>query len=829
MKEVILILFAVSWYSSLIAQTDSITINGIILNEGSKEPLEFVDISDSNNFLLGESDEHGHFHFKYPANESQSINFNRIDLEDKTLRTDELLKSLPCTILLKSKILDLDIVITESQFENIGFATDNLKNLNHLPITAGNIESYLGAIAMGVNSGTGGEISSSYNVRGGNYDENLTFINDFEILAPQLVLNSNQEGITIPNSNGINKISFSSGGFTSEYGDKMSSLMKVNYGSKGESKLGVNLSLIENSLHYSNEIKADNRKLFYFLGFRHKTNRTFVSSFDVSGDYSSKAFDFQAFSKITWNNNLSTEIFFDNNLNSSSLLPRFRETRANFSDIINTQTLQLTTTFDGEEKLNIDQSFMGISFLFIPREKNPKSFFKLVGSHQKINELNNRDILTFYDLQDVDRRFLSPTFGQVFNTFASGTNHHFFNSSLFSSVQNIKINGANLFSLRTATESSILFKYGLSYKSLRHVGEQKEWIRDNHKGYIQPFDPLSIPINFQNEFGSTIHSDFLSGYLQSKLTYYDFHRNQLAINFGVRGEWSSLNKLGYLTPRLQIAFKPVYDIHNTIYKLSTGFYYQSPYYKEIVNRSSTIDLNILPQKSFQIYAGVIRDIGFSERPFQLEGEIFYKNLWDNIPYDIDGVRILYYDQNNLKGETFGVDLKLRGNFTDTAETWITLSFLKARESIENIEHKTISANGQFRILKFVPRPNDRTLNLSIFLQDGFRNTDFFKFYLNYLWSSGNPYGPRFNNLEFRNSFRFPSTNQVNLGFLFELIDKTDSESNKNLKLNFSIINLLNIRNATSNFEIELDDQRRVFIPNYLTSRLFNLKISMTLK
>ena len=358
---------------TLQAQTTA-TVFGHITDATDDQPIELVTV-----FVKGQNkgvttDERGNYAIQVPANERVTLGFRRLAYKESSANVLPLSPGarFGLDLALAPVQSNLEVVISERRLDDGGMVKEkNLRDLKMLPSTTGNLESVLPHIALGTNSGTGGELSSQYQVRGGNYDENLVYVNDFEIYRPQLIRAGQQEGLTFPNIDLVRDLSFSSGGFQAKYGDKMSSVLDVKYKRPDSLRASASASFLGASAHIEGSVKSkkDSYKAFrYLAGARYKTTRNLLGSLDVKGEYVPDFTDIQTY--LTYDLSRDWQIGVIGNYNRSTykFIP---ESLQRAFGLVNF-ALQLRTAFDGQEVDDFQQAMGGASLTYLPsRERNP--------------------------------------------------------------------------------------------------------------------------------------------------------------------------------------------------------------------------------------------------------------------------------------------------------------------------------------------------------------------------------------------------------------------------------------------------------------------------
>ena len=814
------------------------TLFGVVKDIDTGEPVEFVTvyIKDTNNST--ETNSYGEYSLQVKGDKIITLGFTRVGYEDAQHKIARLATGTKRNLNVKlvPTVSDLEIVIRESKLEDVGMVREEVTEFKKLPTASGNFESILPHIALGASGGTGGELSSQYNVRGGNYDENLVYVNDFEIFRPQLIRSSQQEGLTFPNIDLIRDVSFSSGGFEARYGDKLSSVLDIRYKRPEEFRASASASLLGATAHIEGSKKIGPNafnKLRYLLGARYKTTQYLLGSLDVTGEYTPNFADIQTY--ITYDVNKDFQIGFLGNFNRSqyNFVPQSRVTATGLF----TQVLQLSSTFEGQEVDGFQNMMGGISFTYLPeRDKNPL-FIKLLASYYDNFETENFDILGFYRLSQVEFDLSGDGNTEEVAVLGVGTQHLNARNRLDNSIGNIHLKGGLELQGEDNGKNNFI-QWGLKYQREDINDRLNEWERLDSAGYSLPFSQdeilLSEVIKSENNFNSVR----LEGYVQNSLSLTKENKYDLKITGGVRATHWSLNGETVVSPRVQVLFQPLGWERDITFKLSSGLYAQPGFYRELRNPAGVVNREIRAQRSTHFVAGMSYDFDWkkvSRKKFRLITELFYKKLDDIISYEIDNVRIRYSGLNDASGFVTGLDLRINGEFVPGAESWVNLSFLRAKESLNDVTHLRFedASSGPVET-EYVPRPTDQFFNISVFFQDYLPQNENFKMNLNLTFGSGLPFGLRGDNQVFRNTFRYKQYQRVDIGFAYQMWHESKRQEKplhflrgfRSAWLTLEVFNLLDISNVGSNIWIKTIGNQQYAIPNFLTSRRLNLKLKV---
>lgn len=825
------------------AQTErTASVFGTVKDGGNDQPIELVTVYIQNSTVAVETDVSGNYTIDVPPGQLFRLVFTRIGYKEASI---ELSPMLPGSrrrvdVVLANISSDIEVIVTESRIEDQGMIREGVTDLKLLPTTTGNLESVLPHIALGTNSGTGGELSSQYQVRGGNYDENLVYVNDFEIYRPQLIRSGQQEGLTFANIDLIRDLSFSSGGFEAKYGDKLSSVLDIHYKRPDSLSASVGMSFLGGSAHVEGSLRAgktEYQRLRYLVGARYKTTKYLLGSLDTRGEYAPNFTDVQAY--LTYDINRDWQIGLLGNFNSSiyEFEPVERSTGLGLINL----ALQLTTVFEGQEVDDFTTAMGGLSLTYLPdRVRNP-FFLKFLASAYASDENERFDIIGDYLLAQVESDLGSDGFGDIIGVLGTGTQHQFARNYLHSNVTNfqhkggIELQGQHR---EASVTSSNFIQWGTKLQIEDIDDEINEWERLDSAGYSLNFDENQVLLKSVLKTRNNLRSTRISAFFQDTYTLRRDSLGELRVTAGLRASYWDLNREFILSPRIQMLYKPLNTDKDLSYRLAAGLYYQPPFYREMRNPKGEVNTDLLSQKAFHIVGGFTWDFYFGKRnpkTFRFIAEAYYKHLWDLVSYEVDNVRIRYSGLNDATGYVMGFDMRLNGEFVPGAESWINLSLLRAREQIVGIQHLRREFGAEeAQTVDDVPRPTDQLVTLSFFFQDYLPKNENFKMHLNFTVGSGLPYGLLGNNRIYRNSYRFNPYHRVDIGFSILLWNKgwLDRKPQhplrftKNTWLSLEVFNLMRIANAASNTWIKAINNVQYRIPNFLTSRRVNLRLKM---
>jgi hypothetical protein len=783
------------------AQTSSATLTGKVTGI-DKEPLELVNIFLKEYPIGTTTNRKGEYLLRIPANKPVKIVFSLVGYSSDTVtiqaKPEEYIIS-DITLKTSQKVIGV-VEVTESR-KNAGNLTRiDPGMLNRMPtIGGGGVEALIKTLP-GVSSNN--ELSSQYSVRGGNFDENLVYVNDIEIYRPFLIRSGQQEGLSFINSDLVSSIEFSAGGFNAKYGDKMSSVLDIKYrrpvdfrGSASVSMLGATAEAEDLTL---------NHKLSYIAGIRYKTNRYLLKTLDEQGEYNPRFTDFQT--QITWQANDHFDLSFLGNIaqNDYFFVPQERETTfGTWQTPLNTRIY-----FQGSEQDKY-QTYLGALTANYHPDNNLN--LKFIFSAYSATEAETYDIQGDYYLNELERNMSSETFGDSVLNLGVGTFLNHARNYLDARVVSIAHRGA-------FNSHSHLLNWGFQAQSEYIDNSINEWIYRDSTGYSLPYtENNQVDLYYTLNSKASLRSNRISAYLQDTWQL-PVTRGSLYVTGGIRTQYWDFNREWLVSPRISVSYYPKWE-RNISFRLSGGWYNQPAFFKELISRTGEINRKNLAQRSFQVVAG--SDLIFTawDRPFRYTSEVFYKSLTRLIPYQIDNVRIRYLPDLQSKGYAAGLDMKINGEFVSGIQSWASLSVMQTRENIAGDGHG------------YIPRPTDQLVNFSLFFQDYLPGNPTWKMHMAAFYGSRLPTGPP-KGEPWQMVFRMPPYRRIDLGISKVLISASRPPANKWLRhlrdawLSLEVFNLLNINNTVSYFWVSSTYGDMFAVPNYLTSRKINLRLSV---
>ncbi len=831
MKFLISLIFFLS-ISFLFAQ-EQISLQGVISDKDTKEAIEFANVYIPETKYYSTTDINGKYTILIPALKKVLIKISRLGYDAQSIILEN--PKAGSTIIKNVELIAIksqEVTVTGEKYDD-HLIREKAKDFALLPTVSHNIESILPSIALGVRSSAGGELSSQYSVRGGSYDENLLYVNDFEIYRPQLIRNGQQEGLSFPNPNLIRELSFSSGGFEAKYGDKQSSVLDIRYKVPYERKYSIEGSLLGASIHAEGVAKLSKRverNLRYLVGLRYKSNQYLLNSQDIEGEYVPKFYDIQTHLSYDLNKNWQISFLGNLNLSKFSLIP---QTSAQARGSLLFGIISLNTYYEGKEVDYFNTSMIGLSCLYFPKERKNNFFVKFQSSLQGSIEAEQFDILGYYRLVELEISDKDEE-GREIKLWGEGTQHRYGRNYLQTAIAINEVRTGIELGNRSGVHH--LIQAGIGLKNEKFIDRLNEWERIDSAGYSLPYKSGdSILLNQVYKSKNNFANSKISLWIQDAIS---LNSNGLW-NFhfvpGVRFNYNELNQEFFLNPRLRLEANPKNSTHNMRTWLSMGTYYQPPFYRELRSLDGNLNYNLQSQKNFHIVAGLKKDFHWrktSASKFHWISEIYYKKGWEQVSYDLDNVRIRYSGENDSESYAIGWDNRINAEFVPGAESWINLSLLRARESFKNVQHLIDRRpDGTATKVSDVPRPTDQLFALSMFFQDYLPNNENFKTHVQTTIASGIPYGVAGNNIVYRNEYRFKTYHRVDIGFSYKLWDQSRKEKQPNHFLKFcrnswislEVFNMLQVKNPASVRWIKSIYNYEFAIPTYLSSRRINLR------
>jgi len=786
-------------------QTDMTVIKGYV-SDTSGMPLALVNIGIKDLPYGTYSGEDGSYSLSLPAdNDIHHIVFSIIGYDYHEMNFTAKPDTLVINTILKPMMTRLgEVIITElGQRDAPTLKNLPLKDIRLIPSVSGSIEKLLVSFP-GVNSGN--ELSNQYTVRGGNFDENLVYINDIEIYHPALIKTGQQEGLSILNPDLIKSVRFSAGGFNAMYGDRMSSVLDIRYREPEDLRGSVKTGLLLNTFHV--EGKANDNRFSFLAGARYKTNQLLLQTLDTKGNYKPSFYDIQTLMKYSLSKRADLSLMGSYNSNTYSFIPASR--RSTFGNI--NEAYQLYVLYDGSETDSYNSLNLALT-LSLASETGLNN--KLIVHYYSSVEEENYDIRGSYALNLLDKDMGSENFGDsIMNVGVGSWLYH---------ARNILRFKIFTFNYKGRWENSNnMLSWGIKYNNEKGIDKIREWEKIDSAGFSIPYSDSQLTLSNVILNDTIMSTGRLEAYIIDNYTL-SLSGHRFIFTGGARLSYWSFSNEFLFSPRVSASWSP--PSNSVRFYLSGGVYYQPPHYREMRYPSGRINQDIRSQKSVHTVIGANYDFTIGVTPFRLTGEIYYKNLKYLIPYKYDNVRIIYSAENIARGFVRGIDLRLNGEFVKNAESWISLSLMDAQHDI------TDDGYG------FFPAPSDSRFSVNLFFQDYFPSNPTYRAHLNLHYSTGIPVSSPYTN-RYDSYHRMPSYRRVDIGFTKVLKSKYSTNEGSPFSFfdeiiaGFEIFNLLDIRNTISyNWLTTVNnlsgETRQYAVPNYLTGRSFNFKCLLT--
>lgn len=843
-KFLFLILLAL--YPCIISAQNYAEVHGIVTDTAGV-PVPGVTVGVISEDIITTTNDKGEYNLKVPGNQSIIITFSHTSFNDELheffLERNESIKH-DIQLLPGHVTLDPFSVTADAPAE-AGMNRIPIIMSDHIPAPSGSaIEELIKRTALGVYSRN--ELSSQYSVRGGNFDENMVYVNGIEILRPFLVRSGQQEGLSFVNADLTQSVWFSAGGFSAKYGDKMSSVLDAQYRKPDIFAGSAQMSLLGGAIYVQDINK--NKNLSYLIGIRQKSNQYLLGSLETTGDYKPSFTDIQTYITYTLPDNRSTISFLGNYArNKYHFIPQDRETRFGTWN----EVLRFRVYFAGQELNMFESGFGALDFTWRPTDSLSLS---LVFSAFRSKEHETFDILGQYWLDELNLNMGSDEFGEVAFNRGVGTFLHHARNYLDADVINAELRG------RYNTSRRFLWEWGAKIQQEIINDRLLEWYMVDSAGYSLPHPPDSI--GYKDPSVQPVHELELMEYMRSNVslnsaritaylqnTWRSKHKTgkpSFTLNTGVRLNYWTFSKELLLSPRATLSVQPARRT-NMLYRFSTGLYYQPPFYREMRDIDGTINENIKAQQSIHFVAGTEWDMRIWQRPFKFVGEIYYKDMKNLIPYEFDNIRVRYFSNLTAKGYAMGLDLKLNGELVPGIESWVGISLMQTKENIDGDyyfeyynKHDSLIVFGTtqdtevaYTIKKpggYKPRPTDQLINFNLFFQDYLPRLPDLKAHLNLVWGSKIPFGPP-KTKNYKYPARTAAYRRVDIGFSKIVFNHAKSSLRSfpfkhvdQVWISLEVFNLLQFSNTMGYTWITDITNNQYAIPSRLTPRQINFKI-----
>lgn len=791
MKLKLFILQIICLCAFVSAQAQTFTLSGRVIDENN-DPVEFASVSCPKQGKMTMTSLKGDYSLQLQSADSVEIRFSMVGYKTKvrTLRRPRGKQTMQVVLHSSDNALS-EVTITGKRIETGQTQELSKEHLKSMPSTTGNAVEEMIQSQAGVS--THSELSSQYNVRGGSFDENSVYINNVEIFRPFLVRSGQQEGISVINPDMVEKIGFSTGGYEARYGDKMSSALNIEYRRPKRFEASATASMLGASAF----VGMSNKKFSWSNGLRYKTTKYLLGSMDTKGEYQPTFIDYQTY--LTYSPNKRWDIKFLGNIsdNHYNFTPEDRET--NFGTMENVKAFKVY--FDGHEK-DVFRTFFGS--LGITRKFNENTSLSLIASAFNTREQEKYDIQGQY--------WLTQT--ETSENLGVGTYFQHTRNYLKAHVESAKL----LFKTKQKKHN---IEAAFTYK-WEHIDENSvEYeMRDSSK-YSIPHTGKDLYMIYSMRAKNTLTANRVEAYAQDTYRFTGSEGKTLyTLNYGLRLAYWSFTKETILSPRLSLGIIPAFN-ENITMRFATGLYYQAPFFKEIRDTTTTngityasLNRKAKSQRSIHFIAGFDYRFKMNNRPFKFTAEAYYKALGNLVPYSVNNVKVVYYGDNMCSGHAAGLDLKLFGEFVPGTDSWVSLSLMNT----------SMKLNG-----KSIPLPTDQRYAVNLFFTDYFPGTTRWKMSLKLALADGLPFSAPHRELE-SNVFRAPAYKRADVGLNYRIIDNSDRHKKRNpirnLWVGAECLNLFGINNVNSYYWITDVTGQQYAVPNYLTGRQINVKLSV---
>ena len=804
------------------SQKKPATVSGHVVDE-NEAPLSKVTV-----MILGQTkgittNDSGYFKISIPADKAFALIFtyagrnpvqrnfllNEGEEETVTIKMEKGEKTLP------------EVVVTDQRDRReAGLLRPNPKTILNLPSAVTGVESLIKIIV-----GSNNELTSQYSVRGGSYDENLIYVNDFEIFRPYLVRSGQQEGLSFINPEMVRNINFYNGGYQARYGDKLSSVLDIQYKKPRHFGGSAYIGILEQGLQL--EGVSTNNKFTYLIGARNRSNRNLLSRQDTKGNYVPSSADLQALLTYQFSPKWQAELLSNISQTKFTLLPQSSQLTTSVFSPFFSATIGVDIFFEGREKDQYQTNMLGLSLV---NQVNKRLKLKWMASRFSNDEAENVDITGAYLFgeRDFDRR--NATFGLIINPLGAGVFQNYARNQLTVENWNLSHKG-------TYENGKHSWQWGLAYDRTHIKDKLNEWEFQDSAGYALPYAPDMLRLSKVLKSNANLDINKFSGFVQDNILLGD-SAHAATLTAGVRFNYNSLNGEFLISPRIGASWKPG-GKKDVVFRVAAGSYQQPPFYRELRRYDGSVNTKLKAQKSWQAVAGFDYNfMGMGGRPMRWTAEAYYKNLTDVVPYDVDNVRLRYFGENNAKAYAAGIETRLFGELLKDAESWLSLGIMKTAEDIKGdffkvytLDSLNLPIDSMTKENGFLRRPTDRRVTIGLFLQDYLSTNKNFKLYMNLLYGTNLPYNIP-NSVRFRNAAVIDPYIRCDLGFSALLLDENRSNRRshspfrnfENIWASLEVFNIIDRANTISYLLVKDFSNTVYLLPNRLTPRLVNLKI-----
>ncbi len=720
----------------------------------------------------------GEFSFQFKNKGLKTFEFSHVEFTSITKQVKVKAPETQIKIKMTPSIRVLQAVEVETMRENNAVSSVTIKSMAIKNISApfNDISNVLASLPSVMSNN---ELSSAYSVRGGNYDENIVRVNGIQVYRPFLVRAGQQEGLSFINNDLIQSVDFSAGGWDATNGGKMSSLLQATYRNTDEWHGGATFSLLGASAYLEGTVKNAS----FLIGIRHKRSRYILNSLDVVAEYDPRFTDIQNYWNIEVSDKISVEALVSYAANNYQVTPESGE--ISFGTF--NQELRFEVGFEGQEQMlyNTLQGAVKVNYEITEALK-----LNVIASYMQTYEIENGEVEGGYRLCDVDKNLNSDRFNECVQVRGIGTLYNYARNTLDANIIDFEMNG----SYRINTNNNIQF--GVRNSSRNFDADLNEYSFTDSVGYTTITGAQSSKV--------AILANELTVYGQ-----YHYQTTAFGVTTGIYASQNSLNGIFYLSPRLLLNYAPISN-KQALFKFGAGIYRQQPFYREILDINGVPTDNPVTQSSLHLVLGNEYKFTWWNREFLMSTEVYYKKLWDLVPYQFDNVRVEYYPDYSAKGYATGFEVRLAGEFIKGTESWFSLGLLNTKEQIEGID------------AEMVRRPTDQRFKIGAVFEDHIPNDPTLRVNMSFQYGSGLPIGPP-NDLAQRNLFTVDAYTRVDI--TFSKVFLMEAPHWDNIRVGLGIYNLLGNKNAVTYTWIQDFSGQNFAVPNNLTGRLFNVTLS----
>ena len=774
------------------------TLKGkVVDNDGNAVELASVTCAEQGKVTM--TNLKGEFSISLQSADSVHVKFSMVGYKTRVRTFVKPRGNLTVQIVMQQQDALQEVTVTERRRQTTGTEQLDIQDIRNAPSVTGNAVEELIQQQAGVS--THNELSSQYNVRGGSFDENVVYINNVEVYRPLLIRSGQQEGLSIINSDMVEKVGFSTGGFETKYGDKMSSVLDITYRKPTRTEASLTASLLGGSAY----IGVAGKHFTMSHGLRYKTNKYLLGSLETTGEYKPNFLDYQTYMSWTPSRRWTVDLIGNISENKYEFKPKDRET--SFGTMQDVKSFKVY--FDGQEK-DIFRTYFGT--LSIARHFTDSASVRLLASAFHTKEQETYDIQGQYWLDDT----------QSSENLGVGTYMEHARNYLTADVQSLKLMANKRFRKHD-------LEAGLTMKWEQIKEQSREYEMRDSSGYSVPHTSDRLDLIYTLSSQNDMSSRRIEGYIQDTYRWSSGYDEEAVdanntgtfytLNYGVRFSNWSWNRETIVSPRASLAIVPAFN-HDVTIRLATGLYYQAPFFKELRDTTTsggrtvvTLNQHIKSQRSLQFIAAFDYRFRMANRPFRFTAEAYYKALSNLIPYNVQNVKVTYYGENLCSGYAAGLDLKLFGEFVPGTDSWLTFSVMKTGQKMEGGS--------------YFPLPTDQRYAINLHFTDYFPGTERWKMTLRLAYADGLPFGAPHRGIE-QQSFRAPAYKRADIGMAW-LAYKNVQRSTFNLQriwLGLDCLNLFGISNVNSYYWVTDVTNRQWAVPNYLTGRQINGKITV---